>query len=144
LKQFFGKNIAVNLERPPQAILDSACGIGVWTWETSQQYPDSDVIGIDINLPDHHPGPWGSSGMSSNQGGTDDDGSSTFINSGKNISFSQGDILQRLPYDDAYFDFIHQREAGSFIPFDYWDSLLGEFHRVLKVGGRIQLVEHGK
>lgn len=81
--------------------------------------------------------------MSSNQGGYDDDGS-TFINSSKNISFSQGDILQRLPYDNAFFDFVHQREAGSFIPFDYWDTLLREFHRVLKAGGRIQLVEHGK
>ncbi|KAI8343066.1 S-adenosyl-L-methionine-dependent methyltransferase [Chlamydoabsidia padenii] len=134
LKQVFGKNIIPELDPPPRQILDSACGIGLWTWETSQQYRNSDVVGIDINLPDQHSGPWVTSSSSSSS-------MSPSNNNNKNIIFMYGDILKPLPFEDNHFDFIHQREAALFIPSDHWGKLLNEFHRILKVGGMIQLVE---
>ncbi|ORZ04934.1 S-adenosyl-L-methionine-dependent methyltransferase [Absidia repens] len=142
LKQVFGGNVIAELDPAPQRILDSACGIGLWTWETSQQYKNSDVVGIDINLPDQHSGPWGSSATFKNS--IPLAASHTYGGSscGKNISFIYGDILEPLPFDNDYFGFIHQRGAGAFVPFDYWETLLREFYRILKVDGMVQLVEH--
>ncbi|CAO3594357.1 unnamed protein product [Absidia cylindrospora] len=143
LKQVFGKNIIPKLDSAPQRILDSACGIGLWTWETSQEYSKSEVIGLDFNIPDSRSAPWGTTTPSiplmKNSSGND---SSSFVTSGKNIAFMQGDLLKPLPFEDDYFGLIHQREAGTFIPFDHWEPLLKEFHRILKVNGVIQLVEH--
>ncbi|KAI8086579.1 S-adenosyl-L-methionine-dependent methyltransferase [Halteromyces radiatus] len=139
LKQVFGGNIQTTLINPKR-ILDSGCGIGLWTWEVSQQYLNCDVIGIDIHLPDQQPGPWGTTIASQQQ--SEDGNRRTFVTAGSNISFVYGDVMKPLPFDDNSFDYIHQLEGAMLIPSDHWQPLLTEFHRILKVGGKIELVEH--
>ncbi|CAO3607575.1 unnamed protein product [Cunninghamella echinulata] len=157
LKQIFGKNIMVSLDESPKRILDSNCGNGLWAWETSQEYRQSRVIGIDIQLPNVTNGTWLGPSSSSyhltrlqnnnnvdGQMGNDDHDEQGQTKSNRNISFIYGDILKPLTFDDSSFDFIHQRQVGTFMPFQHWPFLLNEFYRLLGPGGKLQLVEQGK
>ncbi|KAI9306161.1 S-adenosyl-L-methionine-dependent methyltransferase [Cunninghamella echinulata] len=154
LKQIFGKNIMVSLDEPPNRILDSNCGNGLWAWETSQEYQQTKVIGIDIQLPNVTNGTWLGSSTSSSyltrlqnhsnvdgHVGNDDRDDQDQTKSNRNISFIYGDILKPLTFDDDSFDFIHQRQVGTFMPFQHWPFLLNEFYRLLRPGGKLQLVE---
>ena len=66
-------------------VLDSGCGPGTWSLEIAETYPRSKVYGIDC--------------------------SDTFPESIKpsNVEFVTGNIAQDLPYEENFFDFIHQR-----------------------------------
>ncbi|KAI8988080.1 S-adenosyl-L-methionine-dependent methyltransferase [Mycotypha africana] len=56
LKQVFGSNIHVELNQPKK-ILESACGVGLWSLEVAQAYPQCQVIGIDV-VPPSEKGGW--------------------------------------------------------------------------------------
>ncbi|CAG8742888.1 19219_t:CDS:2 [Gigaspora margarita] len=98
-------------------VLDVGCGGGTWILDTSLKYPKSEFYGIDI-LP-------------------------LFPQCIKpsNVTFSQCDILKRLPYDDNVFDYIHMRFMGSSLTFSAWEFVIKELVRVLKSGGYIEICE---
>ncbi|CAG8465029.1 13991_t:CDS:2 [Dentiscutata heterogama] len=98
-------------------VLDVGCGAGTWILDTSLNYPKSEFYGIDI-LP-------------------------LFPQCIKpsNVTFSQCDILQRLPYDDNVFDYIHMRFMGSSLTRSAWEYAIKELVRVLKSGGYIEICE---
>ena len=50
-------------------------------------------------------------------------------------------FLERLPFADAEFDFVHMRRVARGVPEDRWDGLFEEITRVLKMGGAFEMVE---
>ncbi|KAG2233080.1 S-adenosyl-L-methionine-dependent methyltransferase [Thamnidium elegans] len=135
LKQVFKGNIHVELNEPAR-ILDSACGVGLWSLETAHDYPKCQIIGIDVVPPSEKEG-WNLGTTINNQ--------ITHSSAGQNkqsVQFQYGDILKPLLFPDNHFDFIYQRDVATVLPFNLWPILISEFFRITKPGGRIQLVEY--
>ncbi|KAI8371176.1 S-adenosyl-L-methionine-dependent methyltransferase [Choanephora cucurbitarum] len=124
LKQVLKGNVHVQLDEPKR-ILDSACGVGLWTLEVAHDYPKCQVVGIDVVPPSQKEG-WSLSAKSDNS----------------NFQFQYGDILQPpLAFPDHHFDFVYQRDVANLLPVIAWSHLMTEFFRITKPGGQIQLVE---
>ncbi|HET8843177.1 MAG TPA: class I SAM-dependent methyltransferase, partial [Ktedonobacteraceae bacterium] len=58
-----------------------------------------------------------------------------------NYIFQAGNILKRLPFIDASFDFVHQRLLLANIPSVQWYAVLRELVRVTRPGGWLELLE---
>ncbi|ORY40241.1 S-adenosyl-L-methionine-dependent methyltransferase [Rhizoclosmatium globosum] len=52
-----------------------------------------------------------------------------------------GNVLERLPYPDNLFDYVHQRNLILAIPKRKWVDVISELCRVTRPGGWIELVE---
>lgn len=102
----------------PAHILDVGCGTGRWPGEMALEFPQADLVGIDLTLPDQEV--------------------STFP---PNCHFQAGNVLERLPFEDNSFDFVHQRFMLFAIPQPDWPRLVSELARVTRRGGWIELVE---
>ncbi|GER85075.1 hypothetical protein KTAU_37110 [Thermogemmatispora aurantia] len=101
----------------PRRILDVGCGTGQWAFELAQQFPQAEVIGLDLELVKASASP------------------------PPNYRFVQGDILHGLPFDNDSFDFVHQRLLFLAIPQAAWPAAVQELARVTAPGGWIELVE---
>jgi ubiquinone/menaquinone biosynthesis C-methylase UbiE len=101
----------------PRRILDVGCGTGQWAFELAQQFPQAEVVGLDLELVKASASP------------------------PPNYRFVQGDILHGLPFDDNSFDFVHQRLLVLAIPQAAWPAAVQELVRVTAPGGWIELVE---
>jgi ubiquinone/menaquinone biosynthesis C-methylase UbiE len=125
LKVVVGKNYRAPI-RQPRAILDVACGTGIWAREMAQQFKRAQVIGFDI---DRTPleaalarlGPSGQFPA--------------------NFKFMEADALQRFPFEDEQFDFTHARFISPFVPIARWPHVVAEMVRVTKRGGYVELVD---
>ncbi|CAO3637739.1 unnamed protein product [Mucor hiemalis] len=98
-------------------VLDSGCGPATWAFEMAEAYPLSKFYGIDASCvfpEDIKPA---------------------------NVEFIIGNIAKELPYDDNFFDFIHQRLLILGLTGDDWTSTLDNLYKVLKPGGYIELGE---
>ncbi len=102
----------------PRDILDVGCGTGRWPIEMARQFPQANVIGLDIVPPqvDNTPRP-------------------------DNCVFVTGNVLEGLPFPDASFDFVHQRLLLGAIPAQRWPDVVAELLRVTRPGGWIELIE---
>lgn len=99
-------------------VLDVGCGTGCWTLEMARDYPESTFYGIDIQ-----------------------DGTFNHTAAPPNALFVKANILERLPFDDGYFDWIYSRfMSTTFTPQD-WEIAMREMARVTKPGGGIELLE---
>jgi ubiquinone/menaquinone biosynthesis C-methylase UbiE len=110
--------------RPGSTILDCACGPGGWTSKVAFEYPDCQVIGMDI--------------------------SETMIRYAQaqaqaqklsNLTFLHGSILDPLPLPSESCDFVNTRLASSFMPVSAWPLFVEECRRVTRPGGIIRLTE---
>ncbi|KAG1344717.1 hypothetical protein G6F62_004382 [Rhizopus arrhizus] len=129
LKQVFQGNIHVKLNEPKK-ILESACGVGLWSLETAHDYPTCQVIGMNI-LPSFEKENLSFAKSSINAG------------QAENICFQQGNLLTTpLSFSNNTFDFIYQRDVATILPFKLWPNLINEFYRITKQGGKIELVEY--
>jgi ubiquinone/menaquinone biosynthesis C-methylase UbiE len=114
-------NYAAPLQEP-RDILDMGAGTGRWAMELAQQFPSARVAGMDVAAPaadagaahDAHPA---------------------------NYSFIQGNVLERIPFPDNSFDFVHQRFLTLAIPAARWPGVVAELLRVTRPGGWVELVE---
>lgn len=98
----------------------------------AHDFPNCQVIGIDILPPSEHEG-WSLARTGAWSAGQT-----------RNVCFQKQDILQStLSFDDGSFDFIYQRDVATVLPFNIWPKLLLEFFRITKPGGKIELVEYG-
>ncbi len=109
----------------PQSILDVGTGTGRWATEMARQFPQANVIGLDLVAPP-----------------ADD---STTAQTGEprpeNYVFVQGNVLDGLPFPDKTFDFVHQRLLVAGIPLARWPGVVSELLRVTMPGGWVELLE---
>jgi Methylase involved in ubiquinone/menaquinone biosynthesis len=99
-------------------ILDLGCGTGRWALEMSAEFPQAQIIGLDIETPLISP---------------------EALNA--NCAFVQGNILLRLPFPDNSFMYIHQRFLTPAIPAEIWPQELAEIVRITAPNGWIELIE---
>ncbi|KAG0227493.1 hypothetical protein BGW42_002928 [Actinomortierella wolfii] len=109
-----------NVKLDPKAklnILDVATGTAVWALEMSHEFPNSQIYGVDI--------------------------SPIFPTEIKpaNCHFQLCNILDGLPFEDNFFDFIYQRLLVYALTPAQRKQVNAELLRVLKPGGYLQLVE---
>lgn len=128
LMQTFGTHVLAPLSEPPLAVLDVACGTGLWARDVARACPEARVTGFDI---DHlqfdrslEEGAW-----------RGDDLLPT------NCSFTQADALSPFRYPDATFDYTHLRFFSPFLPAARMMSVLSEMLRVTRPGGWIEVVD---
>lgn len=99
-------------------VLDIGCGSGAWTMEMATAFPRSTFIGIDPN------------------------GSFPQDIKPKNCHFRQCKLdPTQLPFPDNSFDYIYQRDLNWGLSRRTWRTLMAEYHRILKPGGWIEVVE---
>jgi ubiquinone/menaquinone biosynthesis C-methylase UbiE len=106
----------------PRDILDVGCGTGRWAVELATEYRGANVIGVDVAPPAVAEG-------------------SDSAPTAENYTFVQGNVLERLPFADNSFDFVHQRYLILAIPANRWSYVIAELLRVTRPGGWIELIE---
>jgi SAM-dependent methyltransferase len=114
LQKAFQANFLAPIQHPA-TILDVGSGTGRWMVEVSQQFPRARLYGIDVDHPT--------------------------MSFPKQCSFTQGNLLQGIPFPDGSFDFVHQRLLMLGLPLTHWPSTIDELRRVTVSGGWIELVE---
>jgi len=119
LRSFLRANFFAPIGQPA-SILDVGCGTGRWAAEMAAQFPMANVIGCDVDLP---------------SGGA---GAEALPN---NCLLVPANILERLPFADMSFDFVHMRLLFMAIPAAAWTSVVRELVRVTRRGGWIELFE---
>lgn len=109
----------------PQSILDVGCGTGRWGGEMARQFPQANVVGLDIAPP-----PATSTSVVQGQSAAPD-----------NYVFMEGDVTKGLPFPDDTFDFVHMRLVVLALPSVAWLPAIQEIKRVTKPDGWIELVD---
>lgn len=120
LRSFFKGNYLAPIGQP-RDILDVGCGTGRWAVELAAEFPNANVIGVDIAPP-----PITESGPAP---------------TADNYTFVQGNALGALPFADNSFDFVHQRYLILGIPAARWPRVVSELLRVTRPGGWVELIE---
>ncbi|KAL2159869.1 hypothetical protein VTH06DRAFT_2002 [Thermothelomyces fergusii] len=101
----------------PRRILDCGSGSGAWAMEVAEQYPECEVIGIDIYpypVPEDLP---------------------------PNLEFQVDDLNSPSTFPSNYFDLVHSRMMAGGIHANKWMNYLSDILRVLRPGGWCQMVE---
>lgn len=106
----------------PRDILDVGCGTGRWAIELARQFPGANVIGMDVAPPPV-------------------DMSAAPDARPENYAFVQGNALERIPFPDNSFDFVHQRFLALAIPAARWPGVVAELLRITRPAGWVELVE---
>jgi SAM-dependent methyltransferase len=104
--------------RQPLSILDVGSGTNRWGIEMALQFPSANVVGVDL-MPSPTP----------------------TIQPPENYVFTQGNVVDGLPFGDDAFDFVHQRLLILALPTADWQKAISELVRVARPGGWIELVE---
>jgi ubiquinone/menaquinone biosynthesis C-methylase UbiE len=112
--------------RQPRAILDVACGTGIWGREMAQEFKRAEVIGFDIDRT-----PMEASLARLGPGGQFP----------PNFKFLEADALKPFPFEDGRFDFTHSRFITPFLPIANWPHVVSEMVRVTRPGGYIEMVD---
>ncbi|RUS29372.1 LOW QUALITY PROTEIN: hypothetical protein BC938DRAFT_480737 [Jimgerdemannia flammicorona] len=86
-------------------------------WEMASEYTEAEFLGIDIS-----------------------DGFPESIRP-KNTTFVIGNVLDGLPYPDAFFDFVYMRAMVLAFTHNDWKNIMKELFRVVKPGGYVELVD---
>ncbi|KAF7715969.1 Methyltransferase type 25 domain-containing protein [Penicillium ucsense] len=100
-----------------QRILDCGHGAASWAIEVAEQYPDSEVIGVDIAphmSPDSMP---------------------------ENLWLQIDDLNRPFTFPANHFDLVHSRLLASGIDRSRWPSYIRDIVRVLRPGGWVQTLE---
>ncbi|KAI0430127.1 S-adenosyl-L-methionine-dependent methyltransferase [Xylaria sp. FL1042] len=103
-----GKITMAHIDDSVQRVLDVGCGTGIWAIDFADQYPHTEVIGVDISpsQPQWIP---------------------------PNLKFEIDDITQPWTYAPNSFDYIHMRWLIGAIP--NWYTVFREVFQTLKPGG---------
>ncbi|KAG6854156.1 hypothetical protein C0991_010067 [Blastosporella zonata] len=103
----------------PNQVLDLGCGPGHWMLEAANHWKRARITAVDIVdilLPE---------GRDHSQ-----------------IDFVQGNFLVfPWPFQKNQFQLVRMANLSLCIPYDKWESVLAEVHRVLSVNGRLELID---
>jgi ubiquinone/menaquinone biosynthesis C-methylase UbiE len=108
----------------PLRVLDVGCGPGEWALKVARTYPQSSVVGIDINPL-----------LITNAQ------SQARREELSNTHFEVMDALKPLCFADGAFDLVNLRFASTFVPRSAWPILLRECMRALRAGGAVRFTE---
>jgi SAM-dependent methyltransferase len=105
------------------SVLDVGCGPGTWALDVAYQYPEMEVVGIDINT--------------------------TLIEYARARARSQGrqnscfEVIDAFDtgYAERSFDVVHVRFAAGWVPGASWPALLSHLHHLLDRGGWVICTE---
>ncbi len=106
-------------------ILDIGCGPGEWAMEIARLSPASQVSGIDVST----------LMIAYAQFCAQTEGIT-------NTRFRQADARHALPFPEATFDLVHARLASAWLNTSTWSTVLSDYYRVLKRGGRVCCIEY--
>jgi SAM-dependent methyltransferase len=111
---------------PPdiKRVLDVGCGPGGWVMDVAYEYPDVQVVGLDIST----------KMIAYAKARAQAEGRT-------NTGFLIADATKPLPFPDGFFDLVNGRYMVGFIRRDLWPSVIQEFARVTRPGGFIRLSE---
>ncbi|KAK0751040.1 S-adenosyl-L-methionine-dependent methyltransferase, partial [Schizothecium vesticola] len=101
----------------PRRILECGSGSGAWAAEVAEQYPECEVIGIDVYpypIPEDAPG---------------------------NFDFQVDDLNSPSTFPSNHFDLVHSRMMAGGINANRWPGYMSDVFRVLRPGGWCQMVE---
>ena len=105
-------------------VLDMACGPGGWVIDVAFEYPEMQVVGVDI-----------SQQMIAYASAL------ARVQRLGNASFSEMNLLKPLEFAEQSFDLVNGRLLMSFMPRTAWVGLVQECMRVLRPGGTLRLTE---
>ncbi|KAG8532214.1 uncharacterized protein KY384_003855 [Bacidia gigantensis] len=105
------------IPRSPKRILEIGTGLGDWAIAVAERFPNAAVIATDISTA-LHPGA-----------------------APPNVTFEIDDAQDEWTYNEP-FDFIHIRELGG--AFSDWGMIYGEVSKHLKIGGSVEIADHGR
>ncbi|KAJ6623157.1 hypothetical protein B0H10DRAFT_2213838 [Mycena sp. CBHHK59/15] len=106
-------------KRPPASALDLGCGTGQWLLDAARMWPHTHFTGLDIvNV------------------------ALGALEGLHNVHLVRGDFLNfALPFADGAFELVRLANVTLAIPRPRWEDVLREAHRVLALGGRLELVD---
>ncbi|KAJ7650944.1 hypothetical protein FB45DRAFT_28166 [Roridomyces roridus] len=109
--------------RPPHYVLDLGCGAGHWALDAAVAWRDGGTQIIGFDMVDTTKALWGQRRM-------------------HNVKFVKGNFMKKpLPFPDEYFDLVRIANLTLCVPYDKWEFLLQQAHRVLAVGGRLEFID---
>ncbi|CAG8449091.1 5449_t:CDS:2 [Funneliformis caledonium] len=113
----FNAPIVERLSSEQCKVLDVCCGAGTWLLDMASAYGSTNFFGIDL--------------------------CPVFPTEIKpaNVQFTQGDVLDGLPFDDNTFDYVHQGHMVDVYTLDQWHFAITEIIRVCKQGGYVEFAE---
>ncbi|KAI9821314.1 MAG: hypothetical protein M1827_004050 [Pycnora praestabilis] len=117
LNRVFDDKLIFPPMRNPKNILDCGYGAANWAVEVAENYPECEVIGVDISphmKPDETP---------------------------ENLWLQLDDLNQSFTYPRNTFDLVHSRLITGGINKSRWPGYLRDVLKVLKPGGWFQMVE---
>ncbi|KAM5348039.1 hypothetical protein ACJ41O_007863 [Fusarium nematophilum] len=117
LTRLFDNRLIFPPVRSPRRILDCGCGPGDWAMEVAAQYPEAEVLGIDVSphvIPENPP---------------------------DNMELQVDDLNGRFTFRSNHFDVVHSQMVAGGIHANRWRSYIRDIFRVLKPGGWCQMVE---
>ena len=120
-----GHNFTAPIQTP-LGVLDVGCGTGRWAREMALQFPQTNVVGIDIKEPEI------------------DTAAKQLADLGslpENYAFVQGNVLAGLPFADGNFDYTHMRFLSLALPMTSWQPLVQDIARVTRRGGWVEILE---
>ena len=120
-----GQNFTAPIQAP-LSVLDVGCGTGRWAREMALQFPQANVVGIDIKEPES------------------DTVAKQLADLGRlpdNYTFVQGNVLTCLPFADGNFDYTHMRFLSLALPMASWQPLVQDMARVTRRGGWVEILE---
>ena len=126
LEEFWDRLIIAAELKPSEKVIDVGCGSGKLTLMIAKKLKDGgEVIGVDA------------SENMINKCNRD------YLHKGYPVSFQLG-LMEKLSFTDNYFDVVISSLAIHHVPRDVKAAALKEFARVLKSGGRLLILDHGR
>lgn len=105
-------------------VLDIACGPGGWVHEIAYNYPEMEVMGIDIS---HSMIEYARAHAK--------------VRQLTNASFRVMDVRDRLDFPDYTFDLVNARFTAGFMSPESWPNFAQECRRITRPGGTIRFTE---
>ncbi|KAF8484278.1 S-adenosyl-L-methionine-dependent methyltransferase, partial [Gautieria morchelliformis] len=97
---------------PPMSIMDMGCGSGAWAIQAAEQFPDVDMLAVDITMLPSRPLP-------------------------PNLRFQILDLTKPCPFGSQLFDIVHARSVFLHLP--NFEEVLNSVMQLVKPGGWLLL-----